>query len=167
MGVIRIHCESCKEILHEDEFTCCIICENKVECNDCKPSDLTFKKNEHFVCKECICEPYKYATEIGIVDIAKDLKMSKKAFLKVLTEEKDLSYGPEILIEEFNIQIEKLKKDIEALNDKINKQENNDFIYKPAILIYLYNDKMEKHKKDIEELNDKIKNEKLRKSKEE
>jgi hypothetical protein len=151
MGVIRIHCESCKEILHEDEFTCCIICENKVECNDCKPSDLTFKKNEHFVCKECICEPYKYATEIGIVDIAKDLKMSKKAFLKVLTEEKDLSYGPEILIEEFNIQIEKHKKSIEALNVQMDREKEN------KILIFYLNELLEKDKEDIEELNDKIK----------
>jgi hypothetical protein len=87
------------------------------------PSEIEFKNDEKFVCKDCICDPYKHATESSIVDIAKDLKMTKKAFLKVLKETKDLLYNPAILIDEFNKQIKKHQREIKELYDKIKYQE--------------------------------------------
>ena len=102
MGVIKLNCKSCDEILHEDEFTTCLICKNREECYGCAPSGITFKKNkERFVCESCICDPLKYSDESDLNDIAKDLKITPNFFLKVLKEEKDKSYGPDILIDEF------------------------------------------------------------------
>ena len=41
-----INCESCNEILHEDNFTSCIIFEDREMCNDCIPCEIEFKKIE-------------------------------------------------------------------------------------------------------------------------
>jgi len=75
-----INCESCNEILHKDNFTSCLICEDKQYCNGCMPCELTFKKTDRYVCESCICDPLKYSTESCLNDFAKELKMTKKAF---------------------------------------------------------------------------------------
>ena len=125
MGVIMLKCKSCDEILHEDNFTTCLICENREYCYGCAPSEITFKKNkERFVCESCICDPLKYSDESDLNDIAKDLKITPKKFLKVLKEEKEISYSPAILIDEFKKKIQLYENDIKLLNDKMKFQES-------------------------------------------
>jgi len=50
--------------------------------------------------------------------------MTKKAFLKVLKEEKETSYNPDKLIDEFKKKIQLYENDIKLLNDNIKFQES-------------------------------------------
>jgi len=50
--------------------------------------------------------------------------MTKRAFLKVLKETKEMLYSPSILIDEFKKQIQSHESDIKLLNDKIKYQES-------------------------------------------
>jgi len=61
------------------------------------------------VCESCICDPLKNSYESDLKNIVKDLKMTKKAFLKVLKEEKEKSYNPDILIDEFKKKFNYMK----------------------------------------------------------
>ena len=120
-----INCESCNEILHKDNFTSCIICEDREMCNDCIPCEIEFKNNrDGYVCKECICDPLKRVSESTIIDCAKNLKMTKKAFLKVLKDPKICRHNPSMLIDKFKKQIQSHENEIKLLNDKIKFQES-------------------------------------------
>jgi len=86
MRVIVVNGEMCKEILHEeDSLALCIICENKEICNDCGLFNIKFKRNKNeFICERCACNPLERVSKSTIIECAKDLKMTTKAFFKVL-----------------------------------------------------------------------------------
>jgi len=124
MGVIMLKCKSCDEIFHEDNMMSCLLCYDKEYCHSCTPCELTFKKTDRYVCESCICDPLKNSYESDLKNIVKDLKMTKKAFLKVLKEEKEKSYNPDILIDEFKKKNQLYENDIKLLNDNIKFQES-------------------------------------------
>jgi len=61
MGVIMINCELCNEILHEDNFTSCIICEDIEACDDCRPCEIKFKKIQMVLFVKIV-----YATRLNV-----------------------------------------------------------------------------------------------------
>ena len=86
MRTIVINGEVCEEVSHKEDFNAsCIICKNKEMRDNCSLFNIKFKKNNNkFVCECCMYDPLECVSKSTIIECAKDLKMTTKAFLKAL-----------------------------------------------------------------------------------